>query len=175
MFNKVLVAVDGSPPSQRAVEFASQIARQFSAELVLVHVHHSISTVDDVKDLASKGGFLDEIESDLHDLYDPVSTGAPDEEPAVLVDIIPEYFVEKVGQLILSRAEAAAARYGVERTSKHFGAGDPAKAVLDLADREQPDLIAIGSRGLGDLKALILGSVSHKILQDATCPCAVIK
>ncbi len=37
------------------------------------------------------------------------------------------------------------------------------------------DLIVIGTRGLSDLGGIVFGSVSHKVLQLATCPCLVVK
>ena len=175
MIKKILVAVDGSPPSQRAVEFASVIAQQSGAELSLIHTHHSLNSIDSVQRLAEKGGFLDKIEDDLTEMYDLASTGSPDEEPAALVDVLPEAVVERIGAIILQMASDVAAEHGVETIKSEVAAGDPARAILSAAEREKVDLIAIGSRGLGDLRALILGSVSHKVVQDAGCPCVVVK
>jgi nucleotide-binding universal stress UspA family protein len=53
--------------------------------------------------------------------------------------------------------------------------GKPAEVILALAEQNESDLIVVGSRGFGDLKSLILGSVSHKVLQTAECPCLIIK
>ena len=49
--------------------------------------------------------------------------------------------------------------------------GDPAAAILEVAKGRKADLIVMGSRGLGDLQGLLLGSVSHKVghLADRTC------
>ena len=53
--------------------------------------------------------------------------------------------------------------------------GDPADEILRYADRNGIDLITVGSRGLGGLKGLFLGSVSHKLIDETECPCLVVK
>jgi len=50
--------------------------------------------------------------------------------------------------------------------------GAPATALLEAAEGVRADLIAVGSRGLGPVKELLLGSVSHKIVRCA--PCSVL-
>ena len=52
-------------------------------------------------------------------------------------------------------------------------AGDAAHAIVRAAQLRDADEILIGSRGLGRMRAL-LGSVSHGVLHDATCPVTVI-
>ncbi|GAB3793697.1 universal stress protein [Virgibacillus kimchii] len=56
------------------------------------------------------------------------------------------------------------------------GANDnPGTAICRYADERDMDLIIIGSRGLGNMKSLILGSVSNYVVQNATGPVMVIK
>ena len=45
----------------------------------------------------------------------------------------------------------------------------------DLAKLNKADLIVCGTRGLGGIKSFFLGSVSHKLLEEAACPCLVVK
>jgi nucleotide-binding universal stress UspA family protein len=54
-------------------------------------------------------------------------------------------------------------------------AGDPAEAITRTADRQEFDLIIVGSRGLRDDLRAELGSVSHEVIQKAHCPVLVIK
>jgi nucleotide-binding universal stress UspA family protein len=44
-------------------------------------------------------------------------------------------------------------------------AGRVAQAILDAADEHEADLVVMGSRGVSDLRGLLLGSVTHKVLQ----------
>lgn len=53
--------------------------------------------------------------------------------------------------------------------------GYPADAVVEYAEEIGADLIVIGSRGRGELAALLLGSTSHRILHLAHCDVLVVK
>jgi len=52
---------------------------------------------------------------------------------------------------------------------------DVAKEILDAAESFKADTIVVGSRGLGGLSGLLLGSVAHKVIQRAHCPVLVIR
>ncbi|TMV48409.1 universal stress protein [Paenibacillus mesophilus] len=71
--------------------------------------------------------------------------------------------------------EARARASGVPVAASALLQGDPAQALLEYADEQGADLIVIGSRGLGTLKELFLGSVSHYVVQHAKIPVLVIK
>jgi nucleotide-binding universal stress UspA family protein len=47
--------------------------------------------------------------------------------------------------------------------------GDPASVILEVADKEKPDLLVMGSRGLGGIQRLLTGSVSQKVCNSAGC------
>jgi nucleotide-binding universal stress UspA family protein len=70
--------------------------------------------------------------------------------------------LETVGQQILRSADAAAREEG------------PA-TVLSVAETQSADFIVMGSRGLGDMKGLLLGSVSHKVTAHSPCTCITVK
>ncbi len=53
--------------------------------------------------------------------------------------------------------------------------GDPAERILEYAERESADCIVMGSRGLSDVRGLVLGSVSHKVSNRAVCTCIAVK
>jgi nucleotide-binding universal stress UspA family protein len=54
-------------------------------------------------------------------------------------------------------------------------AGDPAGALLEVAQRERTDIIAIGPRGRSRVARLLLGSVARKIAQHAGCSVLVVR
>ena len=53
--------------------------------------------------------------------------------------------------------------------------GPPEKRICDIARIENCELITMGSRGRSDLKGLLLGSVAHRVLQQAPCPVLVVR
>ncbi len=74
----------------------------------------------------------------------------------------------------LKALEAAAERLDgrVSTLATRLKQGAPAAALTELAEGLRADLIAVGSRGLGPVKELLLGSVSHKVVHCA--PCSVL-
>ncbi len=53
--------------------------------------------------------------------------------------------------------------------------GPPAEKICDVARIEKCEMIVMGSRGRSDLKGLLLGSVAHRVLQQAPCPVLVVR
>ena len=53
--------------------------------------------------------------------------------------------------------------------------GNPAQIILETAERDNSELIIVGSRGLGLFKELLVGSVSNKVSQHAKCPVMMVR
>lgn len=53
--------------------------------------------------------------------------------------------------------------------------GDPAETILRVAETYDVDLIIMGTRGMGDMRSLILGSQSHKVVSAASCPVMLVR
>ena len=64
---------------------------------------------------------------------------------------------------------------GERKARKHVKSGQVAKSILEVADEEGSDIIIMGSRGLGLLKGVLIGSVSQKVIEEAKIPVMVIK
>jgi nucleotide-binding universal stress UspA family protein len=64
---------------------------------------------------------------------------------------------------------------GISVAEAHLVTGRPADAILDLGDQLGVGLIVVGSRGLGPVKRLLVGSVSESIVHHAKCPVLVVR
>ncbi|AZB42437.1 universal stress protein [Bacillus sp. FJAT-42376] len=53
--------------------------------------------------------------------------------------------------------------------------GEPSAVIVKYAEQENADLVVMGSRGLSGLKEWVLGSVSHSVVQKASCPVYIVK
>ncbi|MBI5838906.1 MAG: universal stress protein [Chloroflexi bacterium] len=53
--------------------------------------------------------------------------------------------------------------------------GDSAEAIINIAETRQSDVIVMGSRGLGMLAGLVLGSTSQKVVSHAPCPVLIVR
>lgn len=140
MFDRILLAVDGSDHSLNAARTASQLARTMnSAELRIVVVYDSV----------------------------PPFLGEPNMQTAINTRL-------DQAQGILRKAEEAIGDVPSE-VHTEFIAGDPAESIIGVAKTRKNDLIVMGSRGLGRLAGLVLGSVSQKVVSHAPCPVLIVR
>jgi nucleotide-binding universal stress UspA family protein len=77
-----------------------------------------------------------------------------------------EVIVDEARQLVSSHSLA---------TVTLLDGGAPARVILDYADAHEFELIIVGSRGLGSVKELLLGSVSSEVVHHAKVPVLVVK
>ena len=134
----ILVPVDGSEGSDRAVAEAIALAEACDAKLNFLYVAN-------INQLAIN---------------------------ACLSDAILEA-VNKAGNVILDRSmEMVPSGIDKEAFSE---TGSPAVVILDFADNHDTVLIIMGSRGLGVVKGVLLGSVSQYIVEQSKCPVLVVK
>lgn len=141
MFKKILVPVDGSEFSFRAVKVAASLAEKFNSEITFLYV-----------------------------MALPFSTSVLSPEVG---GIIPQNIfdeLEKEGQKILSMAEEGFAKASV---ASKLRMGHPAMEIIDES-KNGYDLIVMGSRGLGELKGFLMGSVSDRVTHHASCAVMVV-
>jgi nucleotide-binding universal stress UspA family protein len=145
---RIVVAVDMSEPSLRAVDFAADLAAKVNAELVLLTVGRTIAAWPDP-------GM--EAYMRAEHVREPIPTAA----------------VESMREELAGIRDRVAAK-GVAHISVDVYVGDPAEQILACADARQADIIALGSRGHGRLAGLLLGSVAQKVVALAHCPVLVV-
>jgi nucleotide-binding universal stress UspA family protein len=80
----------------------------------------------------------------------------------------------EVYQRIVDDLAAEAGQHGVRDVVPLIEQGDAATAILAAAEHHGAQLIVLGSRGMGDLKGLLLGSVSHNVSHLANRPCLIV-
>ncbi|WP_025686569.1 universal stress protein [Paenibacillus maysiensis] len=93
-------------------------------------------------------------------------------EPPVGVDV--DERIEEEGRHILEPASDFLKDEGLSYRML-AGHGDPASVICKSAEQEQVDLIIMGTRGKGLVSEIILGSVSHHVIQHAPCPVLTVK
>jgi nucleotide-binding universal stress UspA family protein len=68
-----------------------------------------------------------------------------------------------------------AKRYPNVRIDVETAEGTPAGVILEVAERERPDLIVVGSKSRKGLEHFLIGSVAERVLRKATCPVLVYR
>ncbi len=144
---KTLLAVDGSDPSFRALQFAIDFCERFRAPLDILHVAPTGAPSEALRSFAR-------------------SEHVPETGPAIY---------QVIGESILETAEHTARQTGLTEVRSILSFGEPAKAIIEYADRHGIDVIIVGSRGLGELRGLLLGSVSLKVSTHARSTCIVVR
>ena len=79
-----------------------------------------------------------------------------------------------VAESVVARHVRAARERGVE-VETHASEGDPAVAILDAASEHGADLIVVGNRGLSGIRRFLLGSVSQKVSEHASCNVMIVR
>ena len=102
----------------------------------------------------------------------PIAMGGPGEGFVNLGAL--EEGMRRAGQTILEQTAETLA--GVDaRVSRVYRRGDPASEIIKAAKEHKADLIVMGSRGLGQIGGLILGSVSERVLHGAHGPVLIVR
>ena len=144
MFERILVAVDGSPFADRALACAVDLAKRYASKLIILHVV-------------------------LRRFYSVTPS-----EAGVLATTVYVKEMEDEGEAIIKKAEDFAKGSNINFQCKLIQ-GVPADEIVKTSATEKVDLIVIGSRGLTEVRAFLLGSVSDKVSHHAKCPTLIVK
>lgn len=173
MIKKVLIATDGSAHATKAVEFGSDIAAHYDAGVVLVHVLLRHELPDDVKRMVAAEHLT--AEAPLPSAAIPAVDLANILNMAGGAPTVPDEALAGIGEHVLDHAESIARDRGVGAVVKRVEDGKPVDRILAVAQEEGVDLIVSGARGLSDLAALFVGSVSHKLAHLAPVTCLTVR
>ena len=145
MYKKLLIPVDGSPHSNRAVEAAGRLAECCDASVYLVHVIRDLSLPKEILQMMAAG-----------------------EVTASRMQIL-----QDSAEIILENAQKKLQAAGITDVESEILFGDPASLILTAAQERGTDLIVLGHRGLAPSETL-LGGVTRKILNRTTISCLVV-
>ncbi len=145
-YKNIIVPTDGSVNSKRALEHAIVLASSLGASITLVYVANIISVISNFDQIPNASGYVTE----------QVALDMEEEGKGVLDD-----FAKEVPE-------------GID-VKTVFEVGSPGPAVLSVAKKYKADLIVMGSRGLGPLKGLFMGSVSSYVVTHSGCPVLIVK
>lgn len=152
---KYLVAYDGSVWSQKALQQAITLAQGQQISITVLAVAEPLP-------IFSYSGILDGSSHEWQDKSIPE-----------LQEQVKEH-CRKRGQLLLEQAEQQL-KQGHVPYSLRLEVGSPRLMICEVAQEEKTEIIFIGSRGLGSLSRLILGSVSDYVVHHAPCSVYVVR
>jgi nucleotide-binding universal stress UspA family protein len=145
MFDSIVVGTDGSSTAGEAVRQATELARAVEATIHLVSAYEPVP----------EGRLRDErvqVPDDMQWMINP-----REDVDATLKDAADS--MEKAGLKVESHARE----------------GDPADAILDVAEEQNADLIVVGNKGMTGAKRFLLGSVPNKVSHHAPCSVMIIR
>ncbi len=145
MFGSIVVGTDGSETAQEAVRQATELAKAVGARV------HVVSA------------------------FEPVGNQRLREER--------QQVPEDMQWMVNPREDVEATLKAAEEQIKEAGVdvetfarqGDPADAILDVAEENNSDLIIVGNKGMSGAKRFLLGSVPNKVSHHAPCSVMIIR
>jgi nucleotide-binding universal stress UspA family protein len=145
MFGSIVVGTDGSETAGEAVRQATELAKAVGAKIALVSA------------------------------FEPVGNQRLREERQEVPEDV-QWMVNEREDVEATLRDAAeqveAAGVEVETFSRQ---GDPADAILDVAEEQNADLIIVGNKGMTGAKRFLLGSVPNKVSHHAPCSVMIIR
>lgn len=155
LFESVLVPLDGSEHSLRALDLAIQIAKEYKGKLTLIHVY-SVSVRPVI-------------------LPEP-ATLAPSSVSMVTAEEISKVAEANrvAGERVLTDGEhrATAEQIPVETMLRE---GQTVQEIVKASKEGKFDLIVIGARGMSKIRELLSGSVTDGVIRHSSCPVLVVK
>jgi nucleotide-binding universal stress UspA family protein len=146
MYGAIVVGTDGSDTAREAVRQAGELAKVLGSSILLVSA------------------------------YEPVPESRLRQERTELPEDV-SWLVnprEDVQGVLDEEAERVTAA-GIDDVETFAREGDPADAILDVAEEKGADLIVVGNKGMSGAKRFLLGSVPNKVSHHAPCSVMIIR
>jgi nucleotide-binding universal stress UspA family protein len=145
MFKSIVVGTDGSETATKAVRSAVELARAVGATVELVSAYEPVPSA--------------QLAAERRDAPEDLQWAI---NPREVVDATLEAAAE------VAQEEGVTAQVYARQ-------GDPADAILDVAEEQNADLIVVGNKGMTGAKRFLLGSVPNKVSHHAPCSVLIIR
>jgi nucleotide-binding universal stress UspA family protein len=145
VFTRIVVGTDGSETAAEAVRQAVDLAKLAGATLSIVSAYAPIP-----------------------------ERRVKDQQREAPADVQYEIGPREDVNLVLDAAAADARKEGIE-VQTHPVEGDPAEAILNVAEETKADLIVVGNKGMTGARRFLLGSVPNNISHHAPCSVMVVR
>ena len=146
MITSIVVGTDGSETATKAVREAADLASRIGATLELVSA------------------------------YEPVSKQRLREEARQVPEDMAWMVTPREDcEATLNDAKEMVSTMGVREVVIHAREGDPADAILDVAEERGSDLIVVGNKGMTGAKRFLLGSVPNQVSHHAPCSVLIVR
>ena len=150
--SKVLVAIDGSPASFDAADYAIMLAKQQNSQLFLLHVLHPAEYYSSLQFFEIKQP------NDSRELIEQAKREA-----------------NKWFDIIRKKIEEDRLEKQIKIETTIIVSTATVDSILDYAEDKDVDLIVVGTRGRSGIKKLLLGSTASGIVTYSSCPVIVVK
>jgi nucleotide-binding universal stress UspA family protein len=148
MTRRILVPLDGSENALKSLDFTISIADKYDDILTLLYVVPDRDISDEVKQYMQ----AEHIKESPQSGYEGMAN-----------------------ELILGEGERRAKENHISSVKKIIEYGKPAQVITRAAERENVDMIIMGTRGLSNIESIALGSTAHKVMHLANCTVVVVK
>ena len=151
MYDRILVALDGSELAEQILPHVEALARQLGSTVILLRATTSVATV--VAQTTAGA--------------DPITPGLVDPTPML------EAERQEVGGYLARIAERLRGHGLTVQVEEPEGAA--AEAILERCAALRVNLIAMTTHGRGGLGRLVFGSVADQVLRHASCPILLVR
>ncbi len=171
---KILVATDFSEPSEAALAYGLELARQFGSTVVVAHVVENALTGAVGADgfVFSDPGLQQHLEASARRRLDTLLS---DEDRAVLGAETIVIASNTPAYAIVDYARTADDRSQLHACTVLETSDEPADAITRYARCANIDLIVMGTHGRSGLSHLLVGSVAERVVRTAPCPVLTVR
>jgi nucleotide-binding universal stress UspA family protein len=146
MYRSIVVGTDGSDTAKEAVRQAAELAKALGSNVLLVSAYEPVPESRLQQERT-------EVPSDVSWMVNPRE------------DV----------QAVLDEEADRVKSTGVPDVETYAREGDPADAILDVAEEKNADLIVVGNKGMTGARRFLLGSVPNKVSHHAPCNVMIVR